>query len=189
MSAPDVGDFAPSLAVQDVDGRVLQLATLWQDGPLLLTFLRHFGCPMCKAFVAQLRQVYPELQALGVEIATVTMGRPDMTQEFCRQQSVPFACLADPERLVYQAYGLIDSFIGATHPTTWVAYARSVLRGNLPRPMPLGTPHGQLSGAFLIDQQGVVRFAHRNQTAADNPSNEQLLAAVHPLAQPVLPRQ
>lgn len=189
MSAPQVGDLAPNIAVQDVDGRVLQLDTLWQDGPLLLTFLRHFGCPMCKAFVAQLREVYPELQSLGVEIATMTMGRPDMTREFCRQQDIPFACLADPERQVYQAYGLIDSLIGATHPTTWLSYARSVLRGHLPAPMPLGTPHGQLSGAFLIDQQGVVRFAHRNQTAADNPSNEQLLAAVHQLAPPVLVEQ
>ena len=186
MSAPQVGDLAPNLNVQDVDGRVVALASLWQDGPLLLTFLRHFGCPMCKAFVAQLREVYPELQSLGVEIATVTMGRPDMTAEFCRQQGVPFACLADPERQVYQAYGLIDSFVGATHPTTWLSYARSVLKGHLPRPMPMGTAHGQLSGTFLVDQQGVVRFAHRNQTAADNPTNAQLVAAVRQLAQPVL---
>jgi hypothetical protein len=36
------GDAAPVLDVQDPDGPV-SLALVWADGPVVLTFLRHFG--------------------------------------------------------------------------------------------------------------------------------------------------
>jgi len=37
------GDLAPNLALLDIDGRETELAGLWPAGPMLLTFLRHFG--------------------------------------------------------------------------------------------------------------------------------------------------
>lgn len=37
------GDPAPNVTVLDVNGHPVQLQTLWQDGPVLLSFLRHFG--------------------------------------------------------------------------------------------------------------------------------------------------
>jgi hypothetical protein len=36
------GDVAPVLDVQGLDGPV-SLASTWADGPVILTFLRHFG--------------------------------------------------------------------------------------------------------------------------------------------------
>jgi len=38
-----IGDKAPNVAVYDVNARQVSLAELWRDGPILLTFLRHFG--------------------------------------------------------------------------------------------------------------------------------------------------
>ncbi len=37
------GDLAPDVSVIDMDGRSVQLSEAWRDGPVLLTFLRHFG--------------------------------------------------------------------------------------------------------------------------------------------------
>ncbi len=37
------GDLAPDAAVLDLDGNTIQLKQLWQTGPVLLSFLRHFG--------------------------------------------------------------------------------------------------------------------------------------------------
>lgn len=44
--APDIGNRAPDCPVKQlVDGREqeIALATLWQKGPAVLVFLRHFG--------------------------------------------------------------------------------------------------------------------------------------------------
>ena len=38
-----VGSVAPSLTLLDAAGAPAELAELWAAGPLLLTFLRHYG--------------------------------------------------------------------------------------------------------------------------------------------------
>lgn len=38
-----VGQSAPDVTVLDIHGQPIQLASLWQNGPVLLSFLRHFG--------------------------------------------------------------------------------------------------------------------------------------------------
>jgi hypothetical protein len=38
-----VGDKAPDGRALDADGREVSLASYWTQGPILLTFLRHFG--------------------------------------------------------------------------------------------------------------------------------------------------
>lgn len=37
------GDAAPTGICLDKEGQPTSLASFWQDGPVLLTFLRHFG--------------------------------------------------------------------------------------------------------------------------------------------------
>lgn len=37
------GNTAPNIQVLNADGNTLELAALWQDKPVVLTFLRHFG--------------------------------------------------------------------------------------------------------------------------------------------------
>lgn len=39
----EAGDRAPDGMALDVDGRDVSLASFWAGGPVLLTFLRHFG--------------------------------------------------------------------------------------------------------------------------------------------------
>lgn len=37
------GDKAPSGPVQTADDLTIEISSLWADGPVVLTFLRHFG--------------------------------------------------------------------------------------------------------------------------------------------------
>jgi peroxiredoxin len=41
-----------------------------------------------------------------------------------------------------------------------------------------------MPGTFVIDRQGVIRYAHRNRDVSDNPSNQEILDALEPLASP-----
>jgi hypothetical protein len=38
-----IGDAAPAGVVVDIDGQPVEMNRLWADGPIFLTFLRHFG--------------------------------------------------------------------------------------------------------------------------------------------------
>jgi len=39
----------------------------------------------------------------------------------------------------------------------------------------------QMSGAFVIDREGIVRFVHRNQHPADHPADERIWACLDAL--------
>ncbi len=39
----NVGDRAPNATVLDIQGQPVELSQLWQTGPVMLNFLRHFG--------------------------------------------------------------------------------------------------------------------------------------------------
>jgi hypothetical protein len=43
MNEPALGDAAPDLILLDRDERPVALSALWQQAPLVLIFLRHFG--------------------------------------------------------------------------------------------------------------------------------------------------
>ena len=137
---------------------------------------------MCKALLAQLRRAYPDIQAAGLDVVAVTLGQPRATREFCRAQSVPFTCLADPNRVAYTAYNLLVSpnivAEGVVRPSTWLAFAREALKGNMTQPPPRGQNPHQLSGAFIIDTDGTVEYAHRSQHVSDLLSDEDLAAAL-----------
>ena len=141
---------------------------------------------MCKAFLAQLRRAYPDIQAAGLDVAAVTLGQPEATGKFCRTQNVPFTCLSDPERAAYTAYGLLANpnviAQSAARSSTWLAFTREALKGNLNQPPPRGQSASQLSGAFIIDSNGTVEYAHRSQHVADLISDEDLAAALASLA-------
>ncbi|MDX2138316.1 MAG: hypothetical protein SF123_09495 [Chloroflexota bacterium] len=38
-----VGASAPDFTLLDIEGQSVTLASLWANGPTILTFLRHFG--------------------------------------------------------------------------------------------------------------------------------------------------
>jgi len=45
---------APDLTVLDLEGKPVQLSSLWAEKPLLLAFTRHFGCTQCKEMLDEL---------------------------------------------------------------------------------------------------------------------------------------
>jgi peroxiredoxin len=92
--------------LQDVNGKPVQLSSLWKNQVLILAFTRHFGCPQCKDMVDQLVTAKPGLSGNNLSLAIITQGTSEEAKTFCEQRAPGVLCLADPERKAYQAYGL-----------------------------------------------------------------------------------
>src|SRR5512141_1373836 len=99
-------DPAPDLSVLDVEGKPIQLSSLWKKKTLVLAFTRHFGCPQCKEMMDELHTARPELEKRGLTLAIVTQGTPEQAKRFCADRAPGATCLADPDRKAYTAYGL-----------------------------------------------------------------------------------
>jgi peroxiredoxin len=125
-----------------------------------------------------LRDAHPELDKRGIAVALVTFGDAEATRRFCAARHVPFPCYSDPELRAYDAFGLERhaSWHRVLDPRQAGATLRALRAGH---PMYKGRLSvRQMPGTFLIDTDGEVRYEHRNRFPADNPSIEELLAAV-----------
>jgi peroxiredoxin len=120
---------------------------------------------------------HEEITALGGDAVAVFQYRAEPTFHFCRRRGVPFDCLGDPEREAYHAVGLERSgpleYLG---PRAALGWLKAASHGNFG-----GLPQGDVAqrpGTFVVAQDGRVVLAHYNRNSADNPSNDELLAAV-----------
>jgi peroxiredoxin len=120
---------------------------------------------------------HEEITALGGDAVAVFQYRAEPTFHFCRKRGVPFDCLGDPEREAYHAVGLERSgpleYLG---PRAALGWLKAASHGNFG-----GLPQGDVAqrpGTFVVAQDGRVVLAHYNRNSADNPSNDELLAAV-----------
>jgi thioredoxin-dependent peroxiredoxin len=120
------GAAAPDFEGQSYDGRTLRLSAL-RGKPVVLYFYPKSFTPICTVETRRFRDSYPDLVALGAEVVGVSADDLGTQCDFAREQRIEFPLLADPERRICSAYGVLWPII---------ARARRV--------------------TFLIDEQGVI---------------------------------
>ncbi|XP_003973388.2 prostamide/prostaglandin F synthase [Takifugu rubripes] len=52
-------------------GETVELQSLWKDQPVVLFFLRRFGCQICRWIAAEISKLEPDLRASGVALVGI----------------------------------------------------------------------------------------------------------------------
>ncbi len=191
-------DLAPDLELLTGEGKPLKLSRLWKKRPLVLAFTRHFGCPQCKEMLDTLAGARAEIESQGLELALVTQGTPQETEAFCSARAPGVTCLADPQRLAYQAYGLGRGSLFQTllSPHIWKSNRRlKETKGWSPEVPPAGQDAFVMSGTFIIGTDGRIRMPFYYEDIADHPPVELLLRGImgmrwdEPLEGPIHPNE
>ncbi|MFQ5576209.1 MAG: AhpC/TSA family protein, partial [Anaerolineae bacterium] len=99
-----------------------------------------------------------------------------------KETDVPFPLRLDPARAAYRAYGLERSLLRSWGGQTWLRYAQLLLAGRKWRG--IQGDSGQLGGDFIVDNNGIIQFAHPSRTPTDRPAVGQLLAVLKQLPSP-----
>ncbi len=180
MPRLNFNDPAPALTLPGADGVPVALASLWAAQPLVLAFVRHFGCSECHSLIALLREGQSQLAQAGLHLAVVTQGSVAETAVFARQHAAGLRLLADPQRAAYAAYGLERGnwFQLLLSPRVWPGLIRSRRAGRISRPVPPGQDVRQLSGTFVIGPDGRVRLPYYYDNITDHPPLDLLLNGV-----------
>jgi peroxiredoxin len=171
---------APDLTLLNTSGEPVQLSSLWAKRPLLLAFTRHFGCTQCKEMLEELVKGREHIEAAGLGIAVVMQGTPEVSAVFAQQFAPGLLCLADPERSAYRAYGLERGNLFQTflNPKVWSAVSRSRKKGYPVEAPPAGQDAMQMSGTFIISQDGRIELPYYYDHIADHPPLDLLLSGV-----------
>ena len=167
-----VGERAPDAAVEDADGRPVQLGALLENGPVMLLFYRGGWCPYCNFQIHEIMEALPEYQRRGVTPVAISVDRPQEAASTRADYDIPFPVLSDPELVAHRAFRV-------THQADEAEVER--LRGfGIDIERASGRDHHVIAvpSVFLIGSDGVVRWAHAESDYRVRPSNEQILAAI-----------
>ena len=130
-----VGKAAPDFRLNDWQGRSVRLGQLLEEGPVVLIFYYGYWCDHC---VVQLFDVDEDLKyfkELGARVVAVSADPPDETAaKFKQFGPFHFDVLSDPENKVAELFGCFDPAKGSE-------------------------PEKMFHGTFVIDQQGIIRWA------------------------------
>jgi peroxiredoxin len=152
------------------------LGALASQGPLLLVFLRHFGCPLCQEMVADVAARRAAILASGTTVVFVHMHpEPQAADFFARYGVADLQRVSDPDRTLYRAYDMARAT-----PSSWFSlgtlrhYLDAIVRGRH-RPALVGGDLLQMAGVVrLVD--GRVEQIVRDRGFETRPDFDDLLA-------------
>jgi mycoredoxin-dependent peroxiredoxin len=130
----DVGSKAPEFTLKDYNNEKVSLSSLYAAKPVLLVFYPFAFSGICTGELCQLRDDFSSFE--GVQVVGVSVDTPFSLKVWAEQEGYQFPLLSDfwPHGEVAKAYGVFFEKAGMAS-----------------------------RGTFLIDQEGVVRFAEINQ--------------------------
>jgi len=145
-----------------------RLEDLSRNGPVLLIFLRHSGCPFCRETLSRLKTQRQQLEAQHVQIVLIHMLPDAAAVKFFRGYGMDdLQRISDPDRTVYQLFDVPQgSWWQVAGPGVWWRGLKSTLTGSGP-----GIPQGdlrQLSGTLLL-RDGEIVSVHHPENSADIP--------------------
>lgn len=176
------GERAPDFTLPAVDhGEPVSLAD-YRGRSVFLALLLGLWCPFCRRQIAQLGEMEGKLKAGGVESLGVVATPPENARLYFRFRPSRLRLAADPELTTHRAYGVprpvvSPEFMQERETTRINPY------GDLPKPLPVVEAGAeiakfdgyvsnetdladrqrqwpQLKAQFLIDHDGIVRWAN-----------------------------
>jgi len=129
--------------------------------------------------VAQLRHAIAGYERRRARCFAVTTGTPEHTREFCAARGVPFTCLVDlPGEPAYAAFGLEKVSLRRLFGPSLLRGIATVVARWREVAMPKSGDVYQMSGTFVLDRGGIVRFVHRNRDPNDHPADADIWACL-----------
>jgi len=131
----EVGERAPEFVLPDQHGQRVRLSSFSDRRDVILVFYPYSFTGVCGGELLALNEQLSQLQNDRVQLLAVSVDSMFSQRAFAEQQGLGFPLLADfwPHGEVARAYGVFDEKVGVA-----------------------------LRGTFVIDKQGVVRWAVLN---------------------------
>jgi thiol-disulfide isomerase/thioredoxin len=171
--ADDVASVLASIHTES-GANLLELA---QGSPVLLVFLRHFGCAFCRKSISDVAELRGELEGRGVRPVFVHLGPPELAKVYFDYYGLSeVERVSDPDAAVYQdpvfALSRTNPLWQLANPVVWVGWLKGVFKHGMGRIE--GDGH-QMPGIFFLKETKIVRrFVYR--TIADEPDYRKLIA-------------
>jgi len=162
-----IGQPAIPFTIQDGYQHKVSLSD-YQGHPVLLSFYRFASCPLCNLRLWYLIQQHERLYDQGLRVIAIFDSSPERIIEHTSKIRAPFPLVADPEKQLYQRYGIGTSWVGLWYAILirrryeyWRAHRLHLVYGERD-----GTPD-LLPADFLINPDQTIDTAHYGKDTGD----------------------
>ena len=101
-----------------------------------------------------MRDSIDEFEKRDAQVLAIAPDTLERAQTYFERHDIPFPCLADPERQVYRRYDVASALVSL----------------------------GQRPGLFIVDEEGVVRYAYLGWQQWEIPSIQETLRELDALS-------
>jgi peroxiredoxin len=171
--ATGVGDRAPAFRLPDARGGEVALEELLEHGPVVLVFYRGAWCPYCNLQLAAFQRALADIRATGATLVAVSPQTPDQSLTLAEQKALEFLVLSDAGNTVASTYGLVFTQSEAVTSTSrQLGIELADFNADRSNTLPAAS-------TFVINQDGVIRFASVSGDYRWLVGPEEVLAALH----------
>lgn len=164
-----------SRIIQTNRGRTLEEASF--DKPVLLVFLRHFGCIFCKEAMKDIGKKRKEWEAKNINIILVHMSDNETAEKYFKRYGIPnIEHISNPSCNLYASFGLTKGSASQLFGLkNWIrGFEVTVIKGT-----PIGLRQigdgFQMPGVFLISD-GIIKDSYIHASASDRPDYESIIS-------------
>jgi len=171
--------------IAQVDKNILQMMqtnkgedihSISQSQPVLLVFLRHFGCVFCKEALDDLSKMVDKFDLKKVKLVLVHMAEPALADQYFKNYKLSNASrVSDPDLNFYTRFGLLKANFSQLYGlSSWMrgfSLQQKGFKSELAKQL---GDHTQMPGIFTI-RNGVVVDAYIHKKASEQPDYDSLL--------------
>jgi peroxiredoxin len=176
LTNPLAGEMAAVLASYHTEsGRTL--LGLVDESPVLLIFLRHFGCSFCRQTLDDVSQIRAQIEGRGVRPVFVHLGTPERAKPYFDYYHLPdIERVSDPEASLYGSpvfqVRRKNVFTQFLIPGVWKAWLLGAV-GKHGIGM-IQEDASQMPAVFYLSERAIAR-EYRYKTIADRPDYLKLI--------------
>jgi peroxiredoxin len=104
---PAVGEVLPAFCLTDSQGKLVELAALLDNGPLVISFNRGPWCDYCGLELHSLARAHPEIVAAGGDVVSIVPETAKYARNLQATRGVPFRVLTDMDLGYALSLGLV----------------------------------------------------------------------------------
>jgi peroxiredoxin len=171
-NAPKPGDAMPLFVLPDETARMVSLADLTVQGPVVVTFHRGHWCPYCRISINTLAKAQLRIQALGARMVAIVPDRQQFAAEMKNESGVNFPILTDMDNGYAMSLNLAI-WVGAEMKEWMTSIGRNLpdYQGNDSWILPI-------PATFVVGQDGRIRARFADPDYRRRMTIEDLIAAL-----------
>lgn len=169
-------DLYPELFDEMMTNKAEKISDLSKEVPVLLVFLRHFGCVFCKEALSDLSGLRGRMEEKNIKLVFIHMSENPKAEEYFDKFNLKgISHISDPFARYYKAFGLMKGNFSQLYGLrTWIKGYAAVRKGfNLELAKSLGDST-QMPGVFLIKDSS-IKESYIHKSASDRPNYDQII--------------